>query len=130
MSIEKNLERIADALEIIAGSAPTAAGVADGEPSACGCSPVKKKTAEEKKAAKAEKAQKVKDAKAAKAAKKSDTTREDVQVALVEFCENGPGKTAGKEVLEEFKAGSISTLDEADYGAFVKRLAEVSDNAS
>ena len=50
-------------------------------------------------------------------------TREDVMEALSAFVgEDGKGKAKAKEILGEFKAGSISTLDVADYAAFVAKL--------
>ena len=121
MSLEKNIERIADALELIAegavnGAVPEGGALTEGETSASG-----RPKATRKKAAK--KAVK-------KAVKKDDEptgpTREDVSEALMEFCKNGPGKTAAMEILEEFKAGSISTLDVKTYEAFIDRLTEVS----
>ena len=130
MSLEKNIERIADALELIAegavngsmeGGVLTEGGTsASDRPKAT--RKEGKKTPEEKKAAAAAK-------RAAKKAEKDEPkgpTREDVSDALMEFCKNGPGKTAAKEILEEFKAGSISTLDVKTYEAFIARLNEVS----
>ena len=112
MSLEKNIERIADALGIIAlalndevrGKAEAAA---ESETSASGRPKATRK-------------------KAAKKDEPTGPTREDVSDALVEFCKNGPGKIAAKEIFEEFKAGSISTLDVKTYEAFIARLNEVS----
>ena len=112
MSFEKNLERIADSLEILAGKVASITNVTNATPD-------EKKKSTKKSAAK-------KKAAAKKTEEPEDkTTRADVQIALVKFCKEGPGKEVGKEVLEEFKAGSISTLDVGDYAAFVKRLEEV-----
>jgi len=116
MSLEKNIERIADALELIAegavnGSLPDGGTLGESEPSASDRPKVTRKKAAKK---------------AAKKDEPTGPTREDVSEALMEFCKNGPGKTAAKEILEEFKAGSISTLDVKTYEAFIARLNEVS----
>lgn len=97
--------------------------------------------------AKADHAAKVKAVKAAKAVEKKaaekkaaededkadaendDETpsRKSVETALKEFVTNGPGKKRAIEILGEFgdddhPVGSISTLGEANYEAFVDRL--------
>lgn len=135
MSIEKNLERIANALEILAGSAPPANAAVNAEPSASGGPKATQKTDAEKKAEKAKKAKETREKKKADAgaatkadaeSKTSDSaTREDVQTALFDFCKHGPGKDVAKEVFAEFKAGSISTLPDDSYDAFIFRLKEV-----
>jgi len=127
MSIEVNLERIATALEIIAlavnddvrGKAETArdnlADTTEGEDTEERPKAVRKKAASKKKAA----------AKKTAEEEPAGPTREEVQTALVSFCKDGPGKEAAKGVLQEFNAGSISTLDAEEYGAFIARLDEV-----
>ena len=108
MSFENNLKRIADALEMIAEGTVNGAVPADA-------------VVKEKKATK-------------KTKKKADEEpgdfanpfeRADVQKALVSFVKDGPGKGPAVEIFEEFKAGSISTLQSSDYGAFIARLEEV-----
>ncbi len=130
MSIEQNLERIANALEILAegsvnGAVPDDATV-EAEASASGGPKATRKSASKKKGAAKKGAAKKGAAKAKKEPVEDEPTREDVHEALTDFCKEGPGKAAAKDILEEFKAGSISTLDSEDYGAFIARLIEVS----
>lgn len=139
MSLERNIERIADALEKLTTFefnkvGPIEHASCSDEPSASGGAKATPKTTAEKNADKVKKAKKMKETlekkKADAASDAGDgVTREDVQAALVAFVKNGPGKAAAKEVFEEFKAGSISTLDNESYEAFIFRLKEVADAA-
>ncbi len=106
MSIEENLDRIASALEHLAfgAQAPEPGTTRAMEHASNGS---------------------VTDEPVAPPAADEPVTREGVQAALTAFVTDGPGKAQAKDVLGEFKAGSISTLDEADYAAFVARLAAV-----
>lgn len=142
MSIEKNLERIADALEKLTtfefskvGQVEHASCSGDNTSTTTkGSGGATRKTAAEKKAEKAAKTRAAKEKKKktteTESSENDGATREDVAVALVEFCDNGPGKAVAKSILEDFKAGSISTLDPDDYEAFIAKLGEVTENES
>lgn len=131
MSMEKELARIATALEKLANhDGELAADIEEDETA---------KVAKAKKV-KAAKAKKAKDAKATAEAEDGDgdgddlfgddgdgdeekVTRKQVEKALTKFVgPKGKRKKRAKEILGEFDAGSISTLDEDDFGKFIEAL--------
>jgi hypothetical protein len=99
MTIESSLERIADALEIIAGKAGGAPSESPAEPAAAKASTPAKS---EKKSSTASPKK--------EASAPSDVSRKDVLAALKALDSN-----AGRQILADHGASKLSDLDEEKY---------------
>ncbi len=110
--IETQLERIATALEKIAGGAVDLGVVIEAAKDVVDVAAEPETKTETKTETKAE-------------AKPDEVvSRDDVKIKLTKFVTDGPGKEVAKGILAKFKAGSISTLDPDNYAAFLVALDE------
>lgn len=134
MTIEATLERIADALEILAGSAPpVAAAPAEETPAAPKAKKAAaKKPAAEKKTAEAAPAAEEKTEEAAPEPAATQSTRpltiEGVREALKALQKLTNAATA-KGVLSDFGVSTLSELDEATYADVIAAAEAAADDA-